>query len=75
MIGIHAHRTVYRVMVGGVLAALFACFNRTGELSPTADLEQYEFPTIVEDLFDMLRDIDDLAGGNDLIISMHVAIV
>ena len=75
MVGALTYCTVYRVMVGGILAALFAGFDGTGQFSASADFDQNKLPSVIEDLFDMLWHVDDFTGRDDLVIAVHVAIV
>lgn len=52
----------------------FARFHRTRQLFSPAHLDKDKFPALIEDLFDITRDVDHLARRNNLVIAMYISI-
>jgi len=60
-----------RAVAGTSLARL----NRTGQLLAPALLHQNVLPALVEHLFDVLRYVDDLRRGDDLVILLNITVI
>ena len=58
----------------GITGAFLAGFDSTGKLLATPNLNQNEFPSFVENFLYVLRNVDDLVGGNDFIITMDIPV-
>jgi hypothetical protein len=54
--------------------ASFTRFDCTCQLLATTDFYDHELPALIQDLFDIGRDVDDLVGRNNLIIAVNVSI-
>lgn len=64
-----------RDLLCSVLLTLFACLDGTGKLLSAANLDQDVLPSLVENLLDMLGHVDDMAGGNNIVVPVNVAVV
>lgn len=62
-------------MTARVLLTPMANFNSTSQFLATADLYQYELPPLIKDFFDVFRHVDNLAGRDHFVVSLHVSVV
>ena len=57
-----------------VCRAAFARFDSTRQFFASAELNNDEFPPFIQDLFDPLRNVDDLTGWNDFVIPVNIPV-
>lgn len=75
MVCLFADGTIDRVVIARKLLAFGTLFAFTGQFSTSADLDENELPSLIQHGLDPLRDVDDFAYGDDLIVAVHVTIV
>jgi hypothetical protein len=62
-------------MIAGKLFTFGALLALAGQLTASAYFDQDELPSRVEYRFHMLRYIDNPAGRNDFVVSVHVPVI
>jgi hypothetical protein len=72
---IFADSAVHRVVIRCELLTSDASLAGAGEISTSANLNEDKVPPSIKNVFDAGRDIDNVLGGNDFVVALHVSIV
>ena len=70
-----ANGAIDRVAVGCELFTPDTLLALGGEIAPSPNFDEHKLPPTIEDVFDTWRYIDNLACGDDFVVSMHVSVV
>ncbi|RDH28254.1 hypothetical protein BDQ94DRAFT_152405 [Aspergillus welwitschiae] len=66
--------TIHRVIACGVQATALAGLHGTGEFLSSSNLNQDELPALVQNLFDVTRDVNDLACWDYVVVAVDVSV-
>ena len=61
-------------LLGTVILASFTRLDGTRQLFATPNFYNHELPALIQDFFDIGRDVDDLTRMDDLVIAVDVSI-
>jgi hypothetical protein len=62
-------------VIASVLLTPVANLDSTGQFLAATNLYQYELPPLIKDFFDVFWNIDNLAGRDYFVVSLHVPVV